>query len=892
MHTKFSGIGLVLASLGILSCSDRRAEPIATSVAQALTWVEDQQIAATDGVAYANLGDAVALDRDTALIGAPGDQTRGAAYVYVLSAASWVLQQKLLASDGVAYDELGAAVALSGDTAVVGAPGSSGSGAAYVFVRSGTGWSEQQKLVAADGAGSDDLGASVSVEGDVAFAGAPYHAHAAYNAGAVYPFVRSGTVWTGQPEITASDANPNCYFGRAIAQRGGSVLVGADGASGATDAGAGAAYVFTPSGTAWSEQQKLVASDGASNESFGWAVAIDGGTALVGAYANTDFGFDSGSAYVFARSGTVWSAGPMLLPDDPADSDRFGISVAVSADRALVGALWDDDVGTDSGSTYAFERNGTTWTQAQKLVASDGAPYDTFGGAVAISGAWALIGAPQRSDPAIDVGAAYGFALRDSLGDACGTGGECASGFCAGGVCCAEACTDACATCLAAEGAPADGTCGPRTLGTGSCASPLQCNGTDLVCPTSCADDKDCVYSYHCDTASSTCVPDLPEASACTGDGQCPGGSCVDGFCCDVVCDGPCQACSAARKGAGQDGVCGTVAAGVACGTTTCAGNTVQGAICDAAGICQSGTQLDCGAYLCGATGCAASCRSAADCAADAFCSGSVCRPSIPLGEACGAAVDCPGGYCVDGVCCNDACTGQCEACDVAGSEGTCSAVTGVPRGARSACTGAEETCGGACDGTNRAACSYPSTVTTCGTPTCAAGIASHFTCDGQGACVAAPDDTCSPYLCGADSCRSDCTENAQCAAGFQCASGACAPAGNTCISDTELRGPTGAVTDCSPYLCRGLVCLPECTSASDCIAGYRCSTEGRCEARDTGGSSDDGGCGCRTAGGASGSGWGLLGILLLLAARSQRPRKVAMARARAENAAMPAGSS
>ena len=130
------------------------------------------------------------------------------------------------------------------------------------------------------------------------------------------------------------------------------------------------------------QQAKLTAADPAPDDWFGRSVAIDGQTAVVGSVGDDNVGTDSGSAYVFTRSGATWTQEAKLTASDAAGSDNFGFSVAVSGDTAVVGAFGDDDRGLNSGSAYVFTRTGTTWTQQAKLTASDGAQFDNFGRAV------------------------------------------------------------------------------------------------------------------------------------------------------------------------------------------------------------------------------------------------------------------------------------------------------------------------------------------------------------------------------------------------------------------------------------------------------------------------------------------------------------------------------
>ena len=159
------------------------------------------------------------------------------------------------------------------------------------------------------------------------------------------------------------------------------------------------------------EAQELLASDGAADDAFGYSVAVDGDTAVIGAVQDDDNGSNSGSAYVYTRSGTTWSQQAKLTASDGAADDWFGTSVAVDGDTAVVGAYWDDDNGSKSGSAYVYTRSGTTWSQQNKLTASDGAADDRFGGRVAVNGDTAVIGAMWHDDNGSNSGSAYVFAL-------------------------------------------------------------------------------------------------------------------------------------------------------------------------------------------------------------------------------------------------------------------------------------------------------------------------------------------------------------------------------------------------------------------------------------------------------------------------------------------------
>ena len=369
-------------------------------------WTEQAKLTASDATAYDELGGSVAVSGETAVVGAPLDDDvtadSGSAYVFVRSGGTWSQQAKLTASDPASDDGFGHSVTLSGDTIVVGAPsdddGGINSGSTYVFVRSGTSWSQQAKLTASDPAGDDWFGNSVTLSGDTAVVGAPLDDDVAADSGSAYVFVRSGTSWSQQAKLTASDAGGHwAYLGWSVALSGDTAVVGAI----ADDS----AYVFVRSGGSWSQQVKLTASDAAASDWFGHSVAISGDTAIVGAYGDDD----SGSAYVFVRSGASWSQQAKLTASDAATGDEFGWSVALSGDTAIIGAYLDDDGASKSGSAYVFGRSGGSWSEQAKLNASDPTTNAQFGYSVAVSGNTAIMGARRHYDSGYPSGSAYVF---------------------------------------------------------------------------------------------------------------------------------------------------------------------------------------------------------------------------------------------------------------------------------------------------------------------------------------------------------------------------------------------------------------------------------------------------------------------------------------------------
>ncbi|HKC84366.1 MAG TPA: FG-GAP repeat protein, partial [Blastocatellia bacterium] len=230
---------------------------------------------------------------------------------------------------------------------------------------------QRQKLTAVDGAASNYFGAAVAFSGNTLVIGAPNNNGMEDDQGSVYVFTRNGATWTLQQKLTARDGAANSGFGFSIAISGDTVVIGALSDDIGANRDQGSAYVFTRSGAVWTQQQKLIAQDGAANDIFGYSVAISGDTVVIGAPLN-DIGAsrDQGSAYVFTRNGAVWTQQQKLTANDGAANDSLGGSVAISGDTVVVGENIDKVGATEGhGSAYVFTRNGTVWTQQQKLIA-------------------------------------------------------------------------------------------------------------------------------------------------------------------------------------------------------------------------------------------------------------------------------------------------------------------------------------------------------------------------------------------------------------------------------------------------------------------------------------------------------------------------------------------
>lgn len=328
--------------------------------------------------------------------------------VDALAAVNEFDMQRFAAYDGQDFDEFGRAVAVDGQYTVVGAISAPGSradtGAAYVFVRQGGAWEYQAKLTPGTSL-SGYFGCSVSIDGDRAVCGADQDRSAAYWAGAAYVFHRSGTTWTREAQLLASDAHSEDRFGWSVGISGDRVVVGSpqdDDVPGQS----GSAYVFRFDDPVWVQEQKLTASDADNADYFGYSVAIDGDLLVVGAYRDED----GGSAYVFRREGTTWIEEDKLVASDHESGDEFGTSVSISGELIVVGAPKEDEAQSNSGSAYVFRREGATWVQETKLHADDAYTGDAFGHSVSIRGGRIVVGVPfdDISDGSgIDEGSAY-----------------------------------------------------------------------------------------------------------------------------------------------------------------------------------------------------------------------------------------------------------------------------------------------------------------------------------------------------------------------------------------------------------------------------------------------------------------------------------------------------
>jgi hypothetical protein len=371
-------------------------------------------------VSFSRSGSAVAVSLDTAAVGAPGfseSQTgQGTVYIYSVQNGVWSLRQTLLPPDPQANSQFGCSVSIYRDTLVVGSSRNTttqvGQGAAYIYSRVNGAWVFQAKLLPRDTQANDFFGTSVSIFGNVAVIGAPGKGITGVNQGAAYVFTQAGGTWSETIQIKANDGAANDRFGTAVAISDRLVAVGAPGNDNlGIDQGGG--YIFeNRDGIGWGQVAKLLATDGNANHNLGTSIAINGRTALAGAPGvSGTSGSNQGAAYVFNdRGGNSWGQTTKFSPPDPTTNGRFGASVALAGRNALVGAPGAVVNGTPNGAIYLHQRGGLTWTYRQRLTAPDGVNADSFGSAVSLNGGTAFVGSPNVSESFnTSSGAAYVF---------------------------------------------------------------------------------------------------------------------------------------------------------------------------------------------------------------------------------------------------------------------------------------------------------------------------------------------------------------------------------------------------------------------------------------------------------------------------------------------------
>jgi MYXO-CTERM domain-containing protein len=521
----YSNVGYFALAL-VTGCAPASSEPTLAADRSALPEPGYQKLTAADASHFfgGDRSGAIAMSGDALLIGdGAQDDSAGAAYVFVNTASVFSESQKLLPSTRQAREKFGAALAVSGDKALVGAhQRDDARGAVFFFARAGSAWEERQIITASDGVADDHFGMSLWMSGDSALIAAPF------TRGLVYAFNWNGSAWIEQGKLSASDG----------ATLGGCI-------SGSSDAvvvcGGASAHVFVRSSEGWIEQQRLTppAAGGVSS------AAIFGDRILLGASLESPAGPASGAGYVFTRSAGTWEFHEKLLPEDGIDYANFGASVAVDSRGGIIGSPgW----ARFHGKVYVYspEFPGVPGS----LVVDD---FDLGGLGRAVA---AFDGFRFVAGSSADVGAVYAFRDGKRRGASCSSDEECLSLHCLDGMCCDAACDGACAACSVARGASADGYCEAAPAGSGEpvCGT-LVCDGLSMDC-VPCASDSACTPERYC-AHDNTCQPRKPIGSSCnsTAEAECAVAGCR--VCLNSHCtDGSCQE-STPDEAPTSDGGCG-----------------------------------------------------------------------------------------------------------------------------------------------------------------------------------------------------------------------------------------------------------------------------------------------------------------------------------------------
>jgi len=501
--------GLTLGSSGEISGTPTESAAVAeytVSVTSGLTtevlavaklnfeiqkWSQEAYLKAPSTDIQDQFGYSAAVNGDTVVIGtgfedssqttitngatASGDNSAagsGAVYVFKRSGTSWAQEAYLKAPNAEASDNFGNSVAISGDTVVVGVPSedsnqttitngatassnnsASGSGAVYVFKRSGASWAQEAYLKAPNAETGDSFGSSVAVNGDTVVVGTPYEDsnqttitnstsasgnNSTSDSGAAYVFKRTGVAWAQEAYLKASNAEAGDGFGVSVAVDADTVVVGASGedssqrtiTNGTTASsdnarlGAGAVYVYKRTGSTWAQEAYLKAPNAETENYLGTAVAISGDTVIAGASgensnqttitngttaSSNESAIKAGAAYIFKRTGTEWAQEAYLKASNADADDYFGLVVGLSDDTATVGTyreasnvttITNGDTSSSvnattwawAGAAYVYKRSGNTWRQEAYLKPSNLDLYDQFGYSLGVSGDTIIVG--------------------------------------------------------------------------------------------------------------------------------------------------------------------------------------------------------------------------------------------------------------------------------------------------------------------------------------------------------------------------------------------------------------------------------------------------------------------------------------------------------------------
>ena len=397
-----------------LAISMNNGMPLLATSSTRLGAVQESILTASKPKALDEFGWSVAISGNTAVIGVRNADPdlgegplsgAGMAYIFIRSGTTWIEEARLVAKDAEQGDTFGGSVAIDGNTVVIGAPGSNiedneSAGAAYVFVREGITWTQKTKLIASDPDDDDAFGVSVAIEDNTIAVGADSKDFTPLiDTGAVYIFILRDNAWDQKTKLLPTDPDLGNFFGTSVALSGSRLVVGATEANPIDIYGPGAAYVFNGSGNRWIPEARLSAEEGRSGDFFGTSVAISGSLIVVGApFSDPKIGdihiTNAGAAYVFKEKGESWEQQAELIASDPVSFAEFGQSVAVEAGTIAVGAEGATHAGfVEAGAAYLFAREAQEWTFKSKIVTDYAKEAGNFGKSIALSNYDVVIGA-------------------------------------------------------------------------------------------------------------------------------------------------------------------------------------------------------------------------------------------------------------------------------------------------------------------------------------------------------------------------------------------------------------------------------------------------------------------------------------------------------------------
>ena len=378
---------------------------------------EAAKLKAVNGEANDYFGYTCSTDGDRAIVGAYGDDDRGAnagaAYVFRIRNRKWTEEAKLVPLQATQNKQVGMAVAISGDFAWVGSRGDiergPQTGSAYVFRRFRDGWVQVGRFRSHEQGADDLFGLSVAVDGEWAVVGAHGDPKHGRNSGCIYVYRLVNDVWSFVRRLYPPKGNDADYYGFSVDISEERIVVGAFGDD-TKGIRAGAAYVYTLGADGWKLEVKLTAADGKKHDLFGHSVAVSGSAVVVGAHGNDTLGRFSGAAYVFSKTPRGWRLVEKLEAPDKRANKYFGFSVDISPKRILVGARGDSHAGTiQNGAAYLFARSGRKSAEPIKLIAQSPADLDFLGRSVSIADGFGLLGAHGDDDSGSMSGSVYSF---------------------------------------------------------------------------------------------------------------------------------------------------------------------------------------------------------------------------------------------------------------------------------------------------------------------------------------------------------------------------------------------------------------------------------------------------------------------------------------------------